>query len=141
MEFGPCLLKKNWPKLTVVTCAKKRLPADWEELFLPKDTFMLPPDIEPFCYSCGDPCDDADFDPVDAHERRKANCAKCEPCWLCSRCRVSLLGKMDGFACCFLCVTAEGLELGVGFQANESTMRRLAFIEESFCASQIHLER
>ena len=103
----------------IVTCATRKLPTDWEELFLPKDTFILPPGIEPYCLSCGDPCDDND------DERRKANSAKCEPCWVCSRCRVSLRGKMDGFPCCFLCVREEGLELGVDFQASESTMRRL----------------
>ena len=53
------------------------------------------------CYVCFKPCHDADED-----ETRKLNCVRCEPRFLCTRCRIY---TKEGRPKCYLCLGPEDL--------------------------------
>ena len=48
------------------------------------------------CFVCSGPCFDADEDGT-----RQQNCYRCEPCFLCSDCKILL---PSGFFCCYFCL-------------------------------------
>jgi hypothetical protein len=55
------------------------------------------------CFVCSGPCRDADEDGT-----RELNCYRCEPCFLCSACKVLL---PDGLSCCFVCLLEDEIPL------------------------------
>ena len=53
------------------------------------------------CFVCGDPCHDADdaWATSQGLPTREQNCAVCEPCWLCSDCRIQIQGAYYCYDC------------------------------------------